>query len=277
MQAYAVIGYPLKHTRSPFLHRLVYEAWQLPHTYLTWEVTAGELGQAVAMFRRNLAGFNVTIPHKKAIMRYLDGLDFSAELYGAVNTVKNENGQLIGYNTDGVGFLRGLDDVDYKIAGKQILLLGAGGAAQTIALELAHQGCQITIANREVSNAYALQLLLERRFPGTWLEVANLDRVPQRPYAAVINATPVGMGELMDRSPLDPRHLPGIELVYDLIYNPPTTKLLNDAKRAGCKTVNGLTMLVYQGLRAAEIWFERSVDTQLEAEIVHRMAREVYQ
>lgn len=276
-KVFAVIGYPLQHTLSPFLHTLLYEAWGYDHHYIRWEVTPDELKQAITMFRPNLAGFNVTIPHKKNIMKYLDDLDFSAELYGAVNTVKNEKGKLIGYNTDGIGFLQGFAEANYKVTGKHVLLLGSGGAAQTVALELAHLGCRLTIANREVSHAYQLQVLLERRFPGTWIEVANLDRVPKRPYDIVINATPVGMGALEGQSPLDMSYLGGVDLVYDLIYNPANTKLLGDAKRRGCLTVNGLTMLVYQGLRAAEIWFDRKVDEELEQKIVRRMAEEVYQ
>lgn len=277
MKAFALVGYPLGHTLSPFLHGLVYQAWELPHVYLPWEVIPSELESAVQMFRRNLAGFNVTAPHKKNIMGLLDDLHLSAQLYGAVNTVKNENGQLIGYNTDGAGFLRGLQEVGYDIFAKRVLLLGAGGAAQTVALELAHQGCNLTIANREVQHAYQLQVLLEKRFPKVQVEVANLARVPRHRYHTVINATPVGMGALAGETPLEARYLEDVELVYDLIYNPPNTPLLKLAKGMGCTTINGLTMLVYQGLEAAQIWLDRKIDPDLEVEIYAAVAKEVGQ
>ena len=276
MKVYAVIGTPLQHSLSPLLHNSLLEAWDLPYVYIPWEIFPHELETAVEMFRRNFAGFNVTAPHKQSIMPLLDGLNLSAELYGAVNTVKNENGKLIGYNTDGVGFLRGLDAVDYDLTGKRVLLLGAGGAAQTVALELAHQGCAFTIANREVSRAYQLQVFLERRFPGVDVEITDITRIPRHPYNVVINATPVGMGALQGETPLASHYLQGVELVYDLIYNPASTKLLDQARSAGCKTVNGLGMLVHQGLQAQEIWQEREVEQELEEQILQIIAKELY-
>lgn len=276
MKVYAVVGTPLRHSLSPFLHNLLFQAWGWDDVYIPWELLSPELETAVEMFRRNLAGFNVTAPYKQSIMPYLDGLHLSAELYGAVNTVKNEQGQLIGYNTDGLGFLRGLAEVDYDLTGKRVLLLGAGGAAQTVALELAHQGCVFTIANREVSRAYQLQVFLEKRFPGVDVEITDITRIPLHPYQVVINATPVGMGKLQGETPLASHYLHGVELVYDLIYNPANTKLLQLAKGAGCQTVNGLRMLVHQGLQAQEIWQEREVDPELEEQILQAMAKELY-
>ncbi len=273
---FAVVGTPIQHSLSPSLHNLLFQAWGVDDTYLRWEVLPHELETAVAMFRRNLAGFNVTAPHKKSIIPYLDGLHFSAELYGAVNTVKNESGQLIGYNTDGIGFLRGLDELDYDLHGTRVLLLGAGGAAQTVALELALQGCVFTIANREVSRAYTLQVLLENRFPGVDVEITDITRIPRHPYDVVINATPVGMGDLQGETPLASHYLHGVKLVYDLIYNPARTKLLQLAQEAGCQTVNGLGMLVHQGMRAQEIWQDREVEPQLAEQILEAMAKELY-
>lgn len=276
MKVYAVVGTPLRHSLSPFLHNLLFQAWGWDDVYIPWELLSPELETAVEMFRRNLAGFNVTAPYKQSIMPYLDGLHLSAELYGAVNTVKNEQGQLIGYNTDGLGFLRGLAEVDYDLTGKRVLLLGAGGAAQTVALELAHQGCVFTIANREVSRAYQLQVFLEKRFPGVDVEITDITRIPLHPYQVVINATPVGMGKLQGETPLASHYLQGVELVYDLIYNPANTKLLQLAMGADCQTVNGLRMLVHQGLQAQEIWQEREVDPELEEQILQAMAKELY-
>lgn len=276
MKNYALIGYPLSHSFSPILHGLVYKSWELPNIYLSWEVLPEELELAIPMLKRNLAGFNVTAPHKKAIIRLLDDLDFSAQLYGAVNTVKSEEGKLIGFNTDGAGFLKGLSEVDYELTNKHILLLGAGGASQTIALELAHQGCPVTIANRELSEAYALKLLLEKRFPEASVEIAQLNDIPKGSYSCIINATPVGMGSLANESPISSDYFRGVELAYDLIYNPAETLFLKEAGKMGCLTVNGLTMLIAQGLKAIEIWFEREIDTELEENIYSSIAKELY-
>lgn len=275
MKSFAVLGYPLEHSRSPFLHKLLYEAWDLPYAYIPLAVAPDEIDNILPVLRRNFSGFNVTLPYKKTIIPYLDRLDLSAEVYGAVNTVKNENGQLIGYNTDGHGFLTALNKANYALTNKRALLLGAGGAAQTVALELAHQGCQITIANRDIQRAYELQVLVEKRHPQAWLEVAKLERIPKRNYQVVINATPVGMGTLTNQSPLASSYLNGVEFVYDLIYNPAETLLLKEAKSLGCQVGNGLTMLVEQGLQAAEIWLEREVGEELRVEIMAKLAEEV--
>lgn len=277
MQVFVVVGHPLEHTLSPALHGLVFQAWGLADVYLAWEVLPAELPAAVEMFRRNLAGFNVTAPYKKEILPYLDSLDLSAEIFAAVNTVKNEGGRLVGYNTDGEGFMRGLARLAYDASERHVLILGAGGAAQTVALELARLGCVFTLANREVENAYRLKLLLENRFPAVDAEVCSLGRIPRHSYHVIVNATPVGMGNLAGRSPLEASYLRGAELVYDLIYNPPKSKLLQQAAQAGCLTTNGLSMLVYQGLRAQEIWQERQVSPELEEKIMAVMAKEVLQ
>lgn len=275
MTVYALVGNPLKQSLSPLLHNTLFKTWNLPATYLTWEVEPEHLDAAVLMFRRNLAGFNVTAPYKQSIIPLLDELHLSAEVYGAVNTVKNETGKLIGYNTDGVGFLKGLEQVDYDLQGKRVLLLGAGGASQTVALELAHQGCSFTIANRDVSRAYMLQRFLESRFAKLDLEITDITRIPRHQYNVVINATPVGMGDLQGQSPLASHYLQGVDLVYDLIYNPLDTKLLQEARLNGCHTINGLRMLVQQGLEAQEIWQGQTVDQELTEKLYQLVEGEI--
>lgn len=275
MKAYALLGYPLAHSLSPKLHQSVFQAWDLPHVYFPWEITLSQLPQAVEMFRRNLAGFNVTAPYKTEIISYLDELHLSAEVYSAVNTVKNEGGKLVGYNTDGPGFMQGLASVGFQPADKRALILGAGGAARTVALELAHQGAVCTIAARDVTKAYAVQVFVEKKFAQAELEVTNIERIPRRHYDLVVNATPVGMGELQGQSPLQMEYLQHVDLVYDLIYNPVRTKLLADALRSGCRIINGLRMLVHQGIQAQEIWQEQKADSSLEDEILELLAKEI--
>ncbi len=270
-QVYAVVGDPLGHTFSPRLHRAVFDYLGLSHIYIAWEVKKAEFKAAAAQLARNTAGFNVTAPYKEEIIEYLDDLDLSAEIYEAVNTVKKEKGRLIGYNTDGSGFLQGLGA--YEIEGKNVLILGAGGAAQTIAYELAHRGCRLTIANRSDERASRLVFRLKRKFPAVQARKARLNKIPTDNYHCVINATPLGMGKLSGETPLHSQHLSGVELVYDLIYNPGETKLLKLAEAVGCRTINGFQMLAWQGLKAQEIWLNRTFSRQEAAEILEIIER----
>lgn len=273
-KVFAVVGYPLEHTFSPFLHHTIFDHLGFTHTYIPWEVAKGELKTGLGMLRRNLAGFNVTAPYKQEIKEHLDDVDLSAEIYEAVNVVKNENGRLVGFNTDGYGFLQGLNSLGYEIQGKNVLILGAGGAAQTISYELAHRGCALTIANRSETRVSRLLLKLKRKFPHVKVKKARLNNIPRGDYQCVINATPVGMGSLRGETPLHSQYLSGVELVYDLIYNPKETKLLQLAQALDCKTINGLDMLVYQGLKAQEIWLGHTFSEEEAAEILLKIKKE---
>lgn len=277
MKVFALVGLQLKGSLSPFLHQALFRRGGLPHVYIPLEVEKEQLPGALALFRRNLAGFNVTAPLKEEILPYLEACDLSAELYGAVNTVKNEGGRLVGFNTDGYGFLKGWPGDPSALAGQEVLLLGAGGAARSLAMELAHQGCALTIANREEGRAQRLAGQVGRRFPKNKVAAVGLNKIPLKKYYAAINATPLGGGALVGQTPLHSRHLAQIELVYDLIYNPPQTKLLSLAETMGCATVNGLAMLVHQGLRAQEIWLGQSVPEDLVSEIYEEAAKELRQ
>lgn len=249
---YAVIGDPIEHSLSPWMHKAGYEALGIDADYQRFHVEPSHLTEAVeGLCALGCSGWNVTLPHKETIIPLLDTLTPEARRAGAVNTVKVQQGQLIGHNTDGGGFVRSVQGELNGFKGKKAVLLGAGGAGKGIALALAEQGMQLHILNRTPEKATALVELIKQwggtansgEFaPGEWLEEVDL----------LVQTTSVGLhGEPF------PFSLEGISnraLVVDIIFNPPQTAFLQDAKKLGCRTLNGLGMLLYQGALAWEFW-----------------------
>ena len=273
-KVFAVIGDPIEHSFSPILHAIAFQEQGLDCDYVRIQVRPHELPHALHRLGPQLAGFNVTIPHKQSIIQYLDGLDSSAQRYGAVNTVKNEGGKLIGYNTDGFGFMEGLQEITVPHVIKNTLLIGAGGAAYVAALELAPYS-SLTIANRSLERAERLAEQVKDYYPKSVVQIVNLESVPQENYDLVVNATPIGMGVYRDQVPVDLQILPNGGIVYDLIYNPQKTQLLKAASKAGCKTINGLPMLIYQGLKSEEIWLEQTLSERSKETIMKRVRKEL--
>lgn len=249
---FAVIGYPISHSLSPEIHNSFLELTNKNVAYIPLNIKPEELSQAIPMLKSNFKGFNITIPHKEKIISFLDELDDKAKIYGAVNTVKVEDGKLIGFNTDGHGFLRGLEIEGIQLEGKDVLLIGAGGAAKVIAYEIITQGGNLTIANRNIDRAKELKNDLLCKYQDK-VNISSIDDIKGN-YHIIINSTPVGMYPNENKSPIDLKLLRGTEVVYDIIYNPYHTKLLQDAKSLGCKVLNGFSMLFHQALKAQEIW-----------------------
>jgi shikimate dehydrogenase len=255
-----IIGYPIRHSLSPLMHNAAFEATGLDYCFIPLEVEPQKLRSAVkAMRLLGFCGFNVTIPHKRRIMAWVDRLSPEARLIGAVNTVEIRRGRWIGHNTDGRGFLQAFrEEAGESIRGKRVLILGAGGAARAVAFQCALEGGGgVMIANR--SSARSAELVRDLRRPPVrstasalpWNE-ASL-KAGARQADIIINATSVGMKP--DDPPLLPPHvLKPDQIVCDLIYKPPVTLLLKQAHAAGAKTINGLGMLVHQGALAFEIW-----------------------
>lgn len=258
LKLFALIGDPVGQSLSPAMHNAAFRALGLNCAYITLRVPKPTLANAIAGVRAlGIAGLNVTIPHKISIISLLDELDESAKLVGAVNTVKNNQGKLIGFNTDGEGALRALEEKIDSVKGKEVVLLGAGGAARAIAFSLARAGARLTTANRTVPRAQALASAVEQKL-STNVKVASLNRAELtkalKNVDVLINATSVGMhpkiGKTLVRANMMRRGL----VVYDIVYKPLRTKLLREARRAGGKTIDGLGMLVHQGALAFEIW-----------------------
>lgn len=263
----AVIGDPIGHSLSPMIHTTVLDELGIDYEYRKIHVSPQDL-EAFMMSdaAKQLNGFNVTMPHKESIVKYMESVDAEAERCGAVNTVRVENGKFFGYNTDGDGYAKSLAEIGFELAGKRITLLGAGGAAATVMLKAASLGAaKISLLNRTESTAAELADEVYRK-TGVMAEVYPLNTENCRRCCAecdiLINGTPLGMAgvsaDFEDTSFLEEIGNGGV--VSDFIYNPPQTKLLEDAERLGLKTVNGLGMLIYQGIAADRIYLGRVLD-----------------
>ncbi len=272
-QRVGIIGYPIGHSLSPVLQQVAFDHHGFDATYQAWGVPPPDVAAFVAGLRdENTLGCNVTVPHKEAVIPFLDRVDPWAARAGAVNTIVNRNGMLEGYNTDGVGFLRALrDDTGLSAAGKRVLVLGAGGAAKGICLALAGENvASIAIANRTLRRAEDLAKLLQGhgvQASSVSLEHAKLSEMSEQ-ADIIVNCTTLGMahGPDPEASPLSQGKLPASGLVYDLVYNPPRTPLLREAGRAGAVTLGGLPMLVYQGAASFELWTGLEAPVSLMAE-----------
>lgn len=255
-----LIGDPVAHSMSPAMHNAAFAASGLDFIYVPFRVKKERLEEAIGGLRGlNIRGLNVTIPHKVAVIPFLDGLDELAGKIGAVNTIVNEGGRLTGHNTDAGGFLRALVESGIEPAGQKVVILGAGGAARAIAFTLAENGASPVILNRKLEFGWAVSLAgqLEQAFnikvAARELTEANLEAALRR-ADILVNATSVGMSPHTDETPI-PRRLLKAELaVFDVVYNPRQTRLLAEAGAVGAVTISGLEMLVWQGALAFELW-----------------------
>jgi shikimate dehydrogenase len=250
----AVFGSPIRHSASPAMHNAAFAALGLNWRYLAFEVDPKNLRAAIEGARvMGFAGINLTVPHKLLAVEMVDELDASAKTWGAVNTIKFENGRAIGFNTDADGLARSLSrDLQITLAGATVLLLGAGGAGRTAALKLAAENvAELFLVNRTMSKAEEIAAEIKKQFPSVKVAVGY----PKASIDLLLNATSLGL-KPEDGSPLDENQysLKQVRAVYDRIYKPAETKLLSAAKAAGCKTANGIGMLVGQGAKAFDIW-----------------------
>ncbi|MBN3033052.1 MAG: shikimate dehydrogenase [Candidatus Saganbacteria bacterium] len=269
-----LIGYPLGHSVSPAMHNAAFKELGLDYEYIPFEVEPEDLAQALPGLRAlHIAGFNVTIPHKEAVVPLLDDVTKLARTIGAVNTVVNQEGKLIGYNTDGPGFIESLkEDAGFEAAGKRAVVLGAGGAGRAVATMLAEVGAAaLFLADLDAGKAAALTEYVDT-LSNTKCGWAGLDSLALKTAIEqadlLVNATPLGMHPDVNKSPLPAKvQLPKSILVYDLVYNPAETKLLKTARAAGCRAVSGLGMLVQQGALAFTVFTgeEAPLETMLAA------------
>jgi shikimate dehydrogenase len=275
---FALIGDPIERSLSPAMHNAAFNVLGLDCAYIALRVPSEMLTDAVEGIRAiRLAGFNVTHPHKVSIINLLDKLDRSAEMVGAVNTVKNDGGKLVGFNTDGDGAVRALESKVGKLSGKKILLLGAGGAARAIAFSLAQAGAKLTVANRTASKAKGLVAAIDKKLRVKAVHVAlkkNILVDEIRRSNILINATSTGMYPDVDRTLVTADMMHRGLIVNDIVYEPLQTRLLREAKKAGARTVDGLGMLVHQGAMAFEIWTGRRAPVKvMEATVKRELSR----
>ncbi len=254
---------------SPVMHNAAFKNMGVDYVYLAFRVKKEELGKAIGGMRAlNIRGLNVTIPHKVAVIQFLDKLDLLAEKIGAVNTIVNDDGTLTGYNTDASGFLQALRERGIEPKEKRVVILGAGGASRAISFILAERGAHIVILNRLLELDWAKELA--SRISQTFSREVEALELTRENLAAVlgkadilVNATSVGMSPDADQTPVDSDLLrPGL-VVFDAVYNPIKTRLLGEAEIAGAKTISGLDMLVWQGALAFEKWTGRKAPAEL--------------
>jgi 3-dehydroquinate dehydratase/shikimate dehydrogenase len=265
-RAYGVIGDPIGHSLSPVLQNAGFQARKMDAVFLPFLVR--DLRDFLGAIKPlGIAGFSVTIPHKQAILRHLDDFDPMAAAIGAVNTVVvRGDGKLYGYNTDYVGVLRALER-RIPLRGSRALIFGAGGAARAVAFALAESGASVCICARRMAQAKALARAVEG-------EAVERPRLQREFFDAIINATPVGMYPHAGSSPLSAAEL-NCRLVFDLIYRPRTTKLLQLAARRGIETVSGVEMFVAQGTAQWEIWTgERAPEAAMRRAVLHALGNE---
>jgi shikimate dehydrogenase len=255
-----IIGDPIEHTMSPVMHNAVFRQMGIDYLYVPFKVKQEELAKAIdGMKALNIRGLNVTIPHKVAVIPFLDKLDHLAKKIGAVNTIVNDDGVLTGYNTDGAGFLQALLEKGIEPRGKNTIILGAGGASRAISFSLADRGANLVILNRRLELDWAEELA--RKISQTFtkevealeLNKKNLARVLDRANI-VVNATSMGMTPNIDETPVTSDLLKPDLTVFDIVYNPIKTRLLREAEAAGARAISGLDMLVGQGALAFEKW-----------------------
>jgi shikimate dehydrogenase len=259
----AIIGDPIDHTMSPPMHNAAFQELGLDFVYMPFLVKKEQLKEAVAGLRAlNVRGFNVTMPHKVTIIPLLDKLDPLAEKIGAVNTVVNEGGVLTGHNTDGLGVLQAFLEKGVEPKGKKTVVLGAGGASRAISTVLAQRGARLTVLNRklELDWAHDIARLIKKNL-GADVAVMELgDRQLKTALSGadiIVNATSVGMSPDAEKSLVPAELFDGGMTVFDVIYHPLKTKLLREAEAAGCRTIGGSDMLVWQGVLCFEKWTGR--------------------
>lgn len=272
-KSYALIGFPLSHTLSPQIHSCLFAlSGDKTSSYKAIEIPRERfLEESERLFSYD--GFNVTIPYKIPILSMLDKLDISAKRYGAVNTVLCGKGQKrIGYNTDVDGFLRALEELGASLHAK-VLLLGCGGVGRMMAIETVRAGGALTIAVRDSSyeKAHSMQENILALDNNAKVRIVSIDSIPNESFDLVLNATPVGMFPNSQEIPIDSQTLQRVSYLFDTIYNPGQTRLMQQAKTFGVKTAGGMSMLVWQAAAAHEIWNSCSFSTKDINQIVEQM------
>jgi shikimate dehydrogenase len=275
MRSCYLIGYPVEHSMSALMHNAAFEELDLGYLYELKSVRPEALGRFTAdeMRGESVRGANVTIPHKVSVMEHLDEVDPEATAIGAVNTIVNEGGWLKGYNTDGRGAMRALEEAYGDLRGTKAVVIGVGGAARAIGYHLSMVVDELSILNRTVSSAESLASSFKSlsgcnaSVTATALTRENL-RSGLVEADILINATPLGMTPETDKSPVDSDLLHPELLVFDTVYNPLKTRLLREAEEAGARTLIGAKMLIYQGVASFELWTGVRAPEELMFEVV---------
>lgn len=260
---YGIIGGNTRYSMSPYIHNAAFAAKDLNKVFVPLQTA--DLDQFIRRMVKpemreielNFAGFSVTAPHKQAVIRHLDEIDESAKTIAAVNTIKIVDGKLFGFNTDAEGFIGPLKDAYYDLRDARIAVVGAGGAARACVYALRKEGAAVTLFARDLEKAKNLADEFGTMFERLPKTKDQRPKVDFSDYDIVVNTTPLGTKGISENETVAAAdQLNGVKLVYDIVYNPPETRLLREAKAAGARTINGIEMLIGQAVRQFEIWTE---------------------
>lgn len=255
-----LIGDPVEHSLSPQIHNAAFQALNLNWCYIPLPVEKKYLAKALSgIVSLGFAGVNITMPHKEDVIPFLDEVGSYAQIVKAVNTIRIQSEKLIGFNTDGRGFITSLEsDSGYSPHGKNAVIIGAGGAARAIAVSLSLSEINhLTVVNRTLSRAEDLCQLIRQHFPSQHVEALALESDLSSAFETgelVVNATSVGMAPNVEETPISPDLIKKSHFIYDLIYQPRETLLLKVARKKGAQVLNGLGMLLHQAAASFEIW-----------------------
>lgn len=255
MRTYCLIGDPVSHSLSPAMHNAAFKSLSMDDVYIAYKVSSHELESSVESLRSvKISGFNVTIPHKIAVLQYLDEVDLLSRKAGAVNTVASIDGRFKGFNTDIQGFLQPLLNRGIDFRGLSVLLFGAGGSARAVVASLSSVTgiSKLVVANRTYNKSSELSKQAELQGLTSSVSMIEEAKVMAKRFDLIVNATSVGLQS--NESILDSEDIDGSSTVYDLVYRPVMTKLLENAREKGARVIYGYEMLLEQGAQAFEIW-----------------------
>ena len=264
---YGIIGNPVSHSMSPAIHNAAFTEKGINNIYVPLKIT--DIDTFMRECRKiDFQGFSVTIPHKESVLPLLDDLDPNARRIGAINTIVNRNGKLTGYNTDCMAAVMGLEysmkEANETLNNKKVSIIGAGGAARAIAFGLKEKGCDITIFNRTTERAEKLSHDVKCKFE-------SFEEIHQIDSDILVNTTSIGMFPNVDQTPVPKNILKEGMIVFDAVYNPIETRLLQDAKENGCHTVNGLSMFINQAAEQFRLWTDIDAPIELMTKVVKEM------
>ena len=253
MNKYTLIGHPLGHSMSPMIHEGLFRLKGKDCPYDLTDIAPENLSSK-ADFLRSLSGFNITIPHKVAVIDLIDEMAESAERYNSVNCVSNQNGKLVGYNTDCDGFLLSVNSLNMPLD-KNVLLIGCGGVGRMIAVETVRHGGKLTVAHipEALEMAESLKAELMEKYPDATVKTVNMNEISGK-FDMLINASPVGMYPKTENCPVSDEIISECGCVFDVVYNPVETLLVKKFREQGKPALGGTAMLVYQAVKAHEIW-----------------------
>lgn len=270
-----VIGHPLGHSMSPYIHKRLFFIRNYSAEYYAKDIAPENLVSELTALLKVSGGINVTIPYKQAVIPLLDGLRGRAELYRSVNTIKIGSDGCYGYNTDAEGFLLALRDGGVPLKGR-VALIGCGGVGRTLACEAAMAGCTIVngVRSQDIEYAGQLQSYVQSIVPNVDYSITTTDALDGS-FDLLINATPVGMHPNIDAMPVDGRVVKAAAAVFDAVYNPSDTLLLKTAKANGAKALGGMPMLVWQAVAAQKIWQDATFNSDDISQLIEDASSEM--